>query len=958
MAATVAACVGGAARRGAAGSAAPAHGDARQGAADAPGRRDPELRVGTLPNGMRYYIRANRMPAERANLWLAVNAGSVLEDEDQQGFAHFLEHMAFNGTTHFPGQQLVDFVESSGMRFGADLNAYTSFDETVYMLTVPTDDPASLRQGLQVLEDWAGGGITIDSAEVVAERGVVMGEWRLRTLTDTLTQRLRDYEYDRVFGGTRYRERFPIGKPELIEAASPAALERFYRDWYRPDLMAVIAVGDFDPDAIEREVRERFGAIPAAEDRREREAVEVDADHAPVVDVQRDRVGPRVDVLWPVPERPRDVADGVRHDLVSTLLLEHVQRKLLRIREQRSRPFIDARIGRQRIVRPMDRLAVRIIAWPDSLESALGTVLTELERVARHGIPEPELERRKVGLLRRLERRAAGADAIASATYANAYVDHYLTGAGALLSPAQELTLAREILPRITPGAVADAARFWREREGLKILFRIPKFAYGFRPPTRESVLALMDSIRSAPLAPDTARAVATDGALMERLPEPGRVVGETRHEAAGVVEWRLSNGARVLFKPSANHPDEVLLRAWSPGGFSRVPDPLFYGPGRLVARIMTEAAGLGERDHDQVLDRLSTAAIHPPRVDIGYADESIELGGSPRELEALFQMLHLQFTAPKLDSADVAAWAGVAKYQGGGGSIHDQLNQIFARGNDRLAPVTNELAEFVRVDDALAVYHDRFGNAGDFTFLLVGAATAEQVKPLVERYIASLPATDVRETPADPNVRPLVGRIRERHEVLPIPTARTLLVFDGTFPTEPETYFRERQKLSLLSLVLERRLRNRLREEMSGTYGVTVQGLTYRLYDEHFRILLNFESAPDDMRAMSRAMFAIIDSMRASGATEAELARAARVQRRQLETALQNNRFWLDQLELYSRLGLPLDRIVSPFVDETPTPEMIAAAAEKYLPEKTFIHLTQVPREGTEQRTTDRSKQ
>lgn len=911
--------------------------------------QDPMLRTGALPNGMRYYVRANRMPEKRAYLWLAVNAGSVLEEEDQRGYAHFLEHMAFNGTRRFPRQTLIEFVESSGLRFGPDLNAYTSFDETVYQLTVPTDDPPFVEQGLRILEDWAGGGITLDSAEVVAERGVVLGEWRSRALRDTASQRVFDHDLDVLLGGTRYRDRLPIGVPELLEGATAGPIERFYRDWYSPDLMAVIAVGDFDPEWMEREIRERFGAIAAPGSARERDEFALPASSGPVVDVLRARVAPRVKVLWPLSPRPSDAVEALRSDLVSLLLAQHVQRNLLRIREQRSRPFVHAWLGRERPVRPLEVATVEIVTWPDSLERALGAVLAELERVARHGIPAAALERQKAALLRRMEGEVAGVAARPSTLYANGYVQHFLMGDIALLSPEQELMLAREILPGITPEVMARAGRFWRERQGLKVLVRVPELALGFRPPTRESVLAVFDSVRGASIAPESPGAIAADGALMEQLPEPGRVVAETLHAVAGVIEWRLSNGARVLFKPSWNHPDEMLLRAWSPGGFSRLADSLFFSSGRMVGAVLTEAAGVGAWGKEEARERLAATAVRPPRVHIGYAEESIELGGSPRELETLFQMLHLQFTAPRLDSAALASWASVARYQSRESTIHDELNQLFARGNPRMLPVSTGLADLVLLDEVLAVHRDRFGNAGDFTFMLVGAAPAEQVRPLVERYIASLPATDARETPADPKVRPLTGRTRNRTEVLPVPLAQTLLAFDGPFPTEPAAYFRERQRLSALTSVLEWRLRDRLREQLGGTYGVSVSGHTYRLHDEHYRLLFFFQSAPERMRELTREMFAVLDSVRAGGVTASELARVARVQQRRLETALQRNEYWLDQLELYTRLALPLDRIVSPHPLEMLTPDDLKEAAAAYLPDDSYIHVTQVPKRGVQ---------
>ena len=909
---------------------------------------DPELRTGTLPNGLRYYVRPNRMPAGRAFLALAVNAGSVLEDEDQRGFAHFLEHMAFNGTKNFPQQSLIDFIEASGMRFGADMNAYTSFDETVYTLTVPTDEPSFLARGLQILEDWAGGGILLDSAEVVAERGVVLSEWRMRALLDTASQRLQDHTFDMIFGGTAYRDRLPIGLPSLLQSATPEPLARFYRDWYRPDLMAVIVVGDFDADVIEREIRERFGRIPAAQTPRPRPEVVVPSSAKPVVDILRDKVSPRIDVLWPAPAAPRDPVAAFRQDLISLLLAEHLQQRLDRIRERESRPFIHAALGRQNAARELRFVGLQIVSWPDSLERGLAAALGELERIAQHGIPREELEQRKAVLLKRLERRAAGAAAQPSAAYVRDYTQHYLSGTGTILGPAEEYALAREVLPGITPEVLARAARFWRERRGLKVLVRVPHLALGFRPPTRESVLALLDSVRNAKYPPAAAQGKAAETPRLTEFPAPGRIVREVRHERAGILEWELSNGARVLFKQSDNHPDELLIRAWSPGGFSRLPDSLFFSSGRMVGAIMTEASGLGERGREGALSEIAGTVSRPLRVEIGFADESIELGGSARDAETLFQMLHLQFTAPRLDSADVATWANLAKFQPRPSTVHDALNQIFARGNPRLLPLqTAGLAELTRVEEALAVYRDRFGNAGDFTFLLVGAADPDEVKMLVERYIANLPATGERETPKDPNVRPFVGNTSRQRKVAQVARAQTLLVFDGQFPTEPERYFQEKERLAALTLILEQRLRNRLREELSGTYSVAVDGHTYRLYDEHFRVLFAFQSAPERMRELSREMLAILDSVRTHGATETELRKAARILQRQLEVRLQDNDFWLNQLQLYNRLGLPLDRIVAPYSAEPLTPDEIKNAAVEYLPKNSSIQITDLPEDG-----------
>lgn len=909
--------------------------------------RDPLLRVGTLSNGLRYYVRHNTAPAHRASLWLAVNAGSLLEDDDQQGLAHFLEHMAFNGTRHFPRNDLVRFVESTGMEFGPDLNAYTNFDETVYQLTLPTDEPDNVDRGLDVIQDWASGGMLLDSSEVVAERGVVIGEWRMRDLRDSVSERLQQHLRDVLFGTSRYRSRSPIGKTSILRTASVEPLRRFYRDWYRPDRMAVIAVGAFDADSMEQQIRERFGGIPAATSRRPVPDAALSLSDT-VIDIVRDKVSPRLSILWPATPTPSSPAARVEHQIIDDLLLDYLSERLVRIREQESKPLVYASIGRSQIVRPMPLVALEVVAWPDSLSRALRTVLTEMERVAQHGVPEARLDLQKAALLRRLEARATSEIARPSADYANAYRGHFLENDGHLLSAAQELALARDILPSVTPMRIAEAARFWRRLQGIKVIVQMPAYAPGAVAPTRKSILALWDSIARTRL-PAEPVTIAAQAALMKEVPAPGHVVRETVRAASGIVEWTLSNGARVLYKASGNNPDELLIKAWSPGGFSVVPDSLFFTSGRMVALMMTEAAGLGERTHDELMSQLAPKGVRRLRVNIGYADEDIELAGSPRETELLFQLLHLQFVAPKLDTTALKVWKNFAKYEWRGASQAEVLAQMFTNGNPRLAPIQTQMADLARLDEAMAVYRDRFGNAGDFTFLIVGAAPVEDVRSLVERYVASLPASEQRETARSASVRPPGVPAVSEHKSLPFPRADSWLMFYGDLPSDPELYLRERQRLSALTILAQRRLRDRLREEMGGTYGVGVQNFTQHISGEHFRLLVSFQSSPEQARHMNREMVRVLDSIRVHGATAEEARIVSRVQQRRLETALQRNRFWLDQMQLYTRLGIPLDRIVSPYPDSTLTTDDLKAAATRYLPRGASIHMVTLPRDSAQ---------
>ncbi len=906
--------------------------------------QDPALTVGTLRNGMRYYVRANGMPAHRAELRLVVNAGSVLEDPNQRGFAHFLEHMAFEGTRHFPQRTLIDFLETSGMRFGADLNAHTTFDETVYELTLPTDVPGTLEKGLTALEDWGSGGITLDSTAIVAQRGIVMGEWRSR-LADTITQRVRAHYDTLLFGASVYLSRAPIGDTALIETAEPAPIARFYHDWYRPDLMAIVVVGDFDKISVEREIRARFETIPEPVHPRPRPDPSLQVLQHTVVDVYRDRVGPFVSITWPTPPQASTPADAERQRLVAELLLRTLEERLLRIRERPSRPFITATVERGRVVRPLDLVRMRLVTWPDSLERAFATGFAEVERVAQHGVAPATLARRKAVILRQLEHEAASETARPSRSYAQTYVEHYLTGDGLLLSAGQELALARTVLPSITPQVLAHATRLWFRGAGERIRVGVPEFAH-VRPPTGERLLAMADSLAHTPM-PAESDEVATQGPLLSQLPAPGRIVAERRDTTADVTEWTLSNGARVVFKPTENDPDQFLMNAWGPGGFSSMPDTLFFSPGRMVAKIMTEAAGVGATGHDALEQHLAVDGLGPVHVDIGYADQSISLSGSPRDLETLFQLLYLQFTAPKLDSATLESWQSLAKFQPTTYSIDDQFNQIFSRGNPRLLPVSTRLAPLVTSAEAMAAYHDRFGNVGEFTFTLVGAASAEEIRPLVERYVASLPSTVQRDRLTLRHVKPFASAEDVEQRVLNLPTSQTLLVFDGPFPVQPNSFLRAQDELQILTTLLSDRLRERLREELSATYSPQVQTYTYALPEEHYRVLITFDAIPRRMKELNRELDAILDSLRSRGATQDELARASLLQRRQLETQLADDGYWMHTMGVYNRLGIPLDRIPDPYAGSDMTPSEFREAVQRFLPKDVYIHITAMPRDS-----------
>jgi zinc protease len=552
--------------------------------------RDPNVTTGRLDNGFSYYIRHNERPQDRAELRLVVNVGSLLEDPDQLGLAHFAEHMAFNGTARFPRQAIVDYLERIGVRFGADLNAATSFDYTIYMLTVPTDRAGVLETAFDIMEDWAMA-VTFDSLEIERERGVVMEEWRAGRGAGA---RIADRQFPILLQGSRYAARLPIGSPASLQAFEHHALRRFYRDWYRPDLMALVAVGDFDPSQVESLITSRFsGMTPPAADARERIAYDVpphqEPRYAPATDPEE--IGSTIAVYFKGPARDASTVGSYRRSIVEQLFSSMINDRLFEIQQQPDAPFLYASVAQGRFVRPLD-MWLLVAGVPDSGGApvrGLESILTEAARVVRFGFTASELDRHKRLFEREMERVFDERDKTNSSQYAGEYVRHFLDGEP-YPGIATEFRLHRELLPGIALDEVDAVAQQLFQDSNRVVLFSGPGTV---EPPAEPVLMQLFESVGERELVAYEDRA--GDLAIVPDPPKPGTVVAERRVASLDVTEWRLSNGVRVLLKATDFRDDEVVFRAMSPGGTSLVEDE-DYVPASTATAVVT-AGGVGELD-------------------------------------------------------------------------------------------------------------------------------------------------------------------------------------------------------------------------------------------------------------------------------------------------------------------------------------------------------------------------
>ncbi|MEM6380532.1 MAG: pitrilysin family protein, partial [Bacteroidota bacterium] len=526
---------------------------------------DTNVRTGALDNGMKYYIRKNNKPAQRAELRLVVNAGSLQEDEDQLGLAHFVEHMAFNGTKHFAKNELVDFLELSGTRFGADLNAYTSFAETVYQLQVRTDSTELLDQGLLILQDWASA-ITFDQEEIDKERGVVISEWRNRLSPD---QRIQQQTYPVVYKGSRFADRLPIGKPSIIENATKSTIERFYKDWYRPDLMAVVIVGDIDVDQIEKQIKTTFQGLKNPSTPRERISYTLPFHKALQSIVATDKEAPFTQIRLLIKQEEVKSSSEINFQkrIAAQIYNRMLGARLYELQQTGNPPFTFASSSYGTNIGATDIYYVSAFVGADKAKEGFTSVYTETIRALQYGFTSSELERAKQEIQIAADRNLKEKDNRKSRQLASNLVYHYLEG-NPVLSPEDYLALINKLLPKITLEQINDLPKKWLQKDSRTLVITGPEKDQS-QLPTANELEEIMLSIEQTKQTPYIDKI--TDAPLFSEELKTTDLTEEQYFEAFDVHEWTLQNGIRVVLKPTQFKADEIIMQAYSPGGHSLV---------------------------------------------------------------------------------------------------------------------------------------------------------------------------------------------------------------------------------------------------------------------------------------------------------------------------------------------------------------------------------------------------
>jgi zinc protease len=899
---------------------------------------DPQVKLGKLDNGMQYLIRANQRPERRAELRLVVKAGSVLEEEGQRGLAHVIEHLAFNGTAHFAKQELVDYLESIGMRFGPDLNAYTGFDETVYLLQVPTDSAGVMETAFQILQDWAGG-VSFATEEVDLERGVVIEEWRGNRGAEA---RLLDLQLPVILKDSRYASRLPIGEKAVLDTYGRDDLLRFYRQWYRPELMALVAVGDFDPLQVEELANTHLGQLPAAAGAVQRPSYPVPDHEQPLFSINADpeATGSSVALYFKKEVEPRQSVGGYRRYLVEALYQAMLNRRLYEQTVAEDPPFLSAYAAMDLLVRTKECHFLGATVADQGLERGLEGLLTECRRVQQHGFTATELEREKKELLRGIEQSYRERDKSESGDFADEYLRYFLEDEP-IPGIVYEYGIYQTFLPQIGLEEVEALARIWEGERNLVVVASLPEKA-GMEIPTEDQLKAVFAQVKKKKIAPY--KDLLAGAVLLDSLPAPSPIVSTKEIPELGLTAWQLGNGVGVVLKPTSFKNDEVLFSAYSPGGHSLVADSEYVAG--VTADGVVKEAGVG-RFSQVELQKLLAGKVAEVSPWIGGLEEGLSGKASPEDLETLFQLIYLYMTHPRQDSTAYAAYWGWLEgmLQNRSASpesaFHDSLQVILAQHHYRARPWSQELLGEMDLGKSMRIYRERFADAADFTFFLVGNFSLDEMRPLVQRYLGGLPSQGRRELWRDLGVRLPKGVVeRELHQGIE-PKSLTQLVFTGPFAWERQRIY----ELHALASVLNIKLREVLREDLGGTYGVSVNASASHYPREEYHLALGFGCAPERVEELTRVVFAQLDSLKQLGPEPGQVEKVKEMQRRQREVEMRENGFWLEALESAyihgtdPKLILQYEELV-----EGLNPASVQAAAKQYLNTKNYVRVSLFP--------------
>jgi zinc protease len=852
----------------------------------------PDVKIGKLSNGLTYYIKKNGKPEKHVELRLVVKAGSILEDDDQQGLAHFNEHMAFDGSRHFEKHELISYLESIGVKFGADLNAYTSFDETVYILPIPTDKKENLETGFRVLEDWAQG-VSLKDDAIDAERPVVLEEARIgKGAGDRISRQL----LPEIFNGSQYANRLPIGKEDLLKSFHYDVLRRFYHDWYRPDLMAVVVVGDVEPEQAEKMITAHFAQLQNPEHERPRDYVKIPArsDSKGLVITDKEVTNNAIQIRYPIhPTPPSDTVGDYRESLVRQLYLAMLSQRLHELTQQENPPFLAANSSIETLARGYEAYAGFVLVGRAGVAPAINALVQEQEKVRQFGFTADELERAKKDMLRNYERMYSERDKSESSGFAAECIRNFLVQEP-MPGIDNESRYGNEFVPGISMDEVNRYAQRETPSDGNKLVSYLGSNKEGETIPTEAQLLNLVNTAEKAKVTANAQKAVAAS--LMTQPPKAGSIVGERQLGELGVTELTLSNGVKVVLKPTDFKNDDVSISATRFGGQSLLEDKF----SARYAAAAESAMGINAFTPTDVQKILAGKSVAVQANNGLYVDH---VGGSSgnNDIESMLQLLYLRMTSLRHDEALYKAF--VSRSQDSAKNAMARPEAVFedtaiaALYNDH--PRLQRMAkpeDFAQIDlnTVDAFFNQRFGSGKGLTFVMVGSFDVEKVKPLIATYLASLPVGDVALEYKDLGLRPVSGVLKKDIHVGTEPKSNVEIAFTGpmNYSLEGSTRF------YMLLEVLNLRITDILREKLSLIYSGGVSGQFERTPYQHYSVVANLPCAPENTDKVIAALFAEIDKLKTEGPQQSDIEKVRKQWMEQHKIDLRTNSYWVSVLQ------------------------------------------------------------
>lgn len=899
---------------------------------------DPNIKIGKLDNGLKYYIKKNSKPENRMVIRMPFLCGSNLEDDDQKGLAHFIEHMAFNGSKHFHKNELINFLEKTGVRFGADLNAHTWFNETVYKLELPSDDKELVDKGITVFADW-GFGLDFAHEEIDRERGVILEEWRLRNGAGA-----RSFLKHLAVAaeGSRYVDRYTIGDTNIILNAPYEAFTRYYGDWYRPDLSAVIVVGDIDVNEIEKLIKEKFSSWKMPKNPREYRKFHVPFHKENKVSIALDpeASSPQINLSFKHKEFEQGTYRAYRGNLVRNLISSLISGKLSELTKKGDPPYQYAAAfdGKMMSFAPAFQIFSALRA--DQIERGYRTMLTEVFRAYQHGFPQSDIDREKKSMLRMIDKFYDEKDKLESVNLAEEFIRNFMENE-AIPGIEVERKLYYKWLPEITNDELVNEIRSLLKDENMVVMYTGPE---SIQTLSEAQFLDIYKEIRSSQI--EAYKDESMDKPLFSKSVKPGTVKGMKKYDKIGVQKLTLSNGINVYLKKTDFKDDEILFSAWSNGGSSLAPDSEYLSSEQAAS--ITNFSGLGDFDNIQ-LEKALTGQVANASPYINELYEGFRGNASPKDVETMFQMIHLYFSDARFDNDAFDSYLTFQKEQikniqrNPMKPLIDTIGNVMSNYDFRSRPMTEEMLQEIDIAKAAKFYKDRFSNAGDFNFIFVGNFDMKTFVPMINKYLGSLPNTGRQESWKDLGVRPPYNALeRSVHKGIEY-KSNVYLLFNGLYNYN----LKNRHLLSSLTKVFNIRLREGLREDKGGTYGAYSRANHKHYPYEGYSIFVSWGCSPERVDELIGDVEKIIKELQTNLPSDEDMTKIKETQRKEYEKDSKTNSFWLNNINMFTINDLDLDQIVEyPKLIEELTKEDIREAAEIYLNTKSMKKFILYPEE------------